>query len=182
MSKIMRQLRTDHSHVARLLGFMDRQLDLVKAGANADFALMEDAMRYVTGYADKYHHPREDLVFARLRERDKGLGSVLDSLEREHEALARKGAAFLSVLGRVVDGALAERADFEAQGRDYVAFLRAHMQREDTEVFPRADNALADGDWREIDQAMEVQEDPLFGRLVHDDFIDLYRYVMREAD
>ena len=182
MSKIMRQLRTDHSHVARLLGFMDRQLDLVKAGSNADFALMQDAMQYMTGYADKYHHPREDLVFERLRERDKALASVLDALEREHQALAEKGSAFLAVLGGVVDGALAERADFEAQGRDYVGFLRAHMHREDTEVFPRADTALADSDWRRVDEAMEVQEDPLFGRLVQDDFQDLYRYVMREAD
>lgn len=182
MSRIMRQLRTDHSHAARLLGLMDRQLDRVEAGARADFALMADAMGYMTGYADRYHHPREDLLFERLRERDRSLSEVLDTLEREHQALATRGRAFLGVLSGVVDGALAERAKLEVQGREYVAFLRAHMQREDNEVFARADNALAESDWRQIDEALEVQEDPLFGRVVQEDFQDLYRHIMREAD
>ena len=181
MSRVMRELRTDHSHVARLLGLLDRQLDLVKAGANADFSVMEDAMKYMTGYGDRYHHPRENLVFARLRERDAGIGAVLDRLEREHEALAEKGHAFQHVLEGVVDGALAEREAFEAQGRDYVDFLRAHMQSEDGEVFPRAESALSDADWRFVEDSMESREDPLFGRLVHDDFKDLFRFVMREA-
>lgn len=181
MSRIMRQLRTDHSHVARLLSLLDRQLDLVRAGANADFEVMAGAMRYMTGYADRYHHPRENLVFARLRERDPALAEVLGDLEREHEKLAITGEKFRSVLEGVVDGALAEREAFEAEGREYVQRLRSHMQREDAEVFPRADNALSDADWRQVDEAMEVREDPLFGRLVHDDYKDLYRFVMREA-
>ena len=60
MSRIMRQLRTDHSHVARLLGVLDRQLDLVRAGANADFEVMAGAMRYMTGYADRYSQLNDD--------------------------------------------------------------------------------------------------------------------------
>ncbi len=181
MTRIMRQLRIDHSHVARLLNLLERQLDQVKARGNADFAVMEDAMKYMSGYADRYHHRREDLVFARLRERDGGIAGVLDDLQREHVALAEKGAAFQHVLEGVVDGAMAERDALEAQGRDYVAFLRAHMQREDKEVFPRADNALTDADWRHVDEALEAAEDPLFGPLVHEDFKDLYHYIMREG-
>ena len=181
MSHVMRQLRTDHSQVARLLGLLTRQLDLVKVAGSADFEIMEDAMKYMTGYADRYHHPREDLVFARLRERDAGIGEVLDSLGREHRALGAKGEAFQKVLEGVVDGAMVEREGFEAQGRDYVEFLRSHMVREDNEVFPRADSALTDADWRHVEETLGEREDPLFGRVVQEDFSNLYDYIMREA-
>lgn len=181
MSRIMSQLSEDHGHVAQLLELLDTELAKVGAGASAEYALMEDAMRYMTGYSDRFHHPREDLVYERLRARAPEMKTVLEGLLREHATLAQMGNAFTEVLGQVVDGGLADREAMYQQGREYVEMLRAHMTTEDREVFPQALRSLDAADWARVDGAMQVQEDPLFGRIVHDDFIDLYHYVMRES-
>ena len=181
MSQVLRQLRTDHSHMARLLMVLDSQIVLVESVQAASFSLMADALRYMTGYGDRYHHPREDLVFERLRVRDSGLAAVIDSLVREHLALGRKGADLLQMLDSIVDGELVERQVLAATARDYVDFLRSHMTREDTMVFPRAESALAEGDWTCVERSLQGQEDPLFGRILREDFADLYHHIMREA-
>lgn len=177
MSEIIDQLHQDHVHFSQLLDLLCPQLDSVHEGETADFELMQDMMRYMTQYPDRYHHPLEDLVFAKLREHSVVAGSALESLENEHKGLADKGEQFLKSLKTVVDGALTRRDTLEAQGRDYVAFLRFHMDKEEGEVFPMAEKLLSRADWSNIGSEMALQEDPLFGSVVEEDYRALYRYI-----
>lgn len=181
MTETMQRLRRDHAHVLRLLRILDEQIQRIEQGARAHYAMMSDAVRYLTGYSDGFHHPVEDLVFERLRRRAPHFAPAVDGLVAEHRTLAERGRALGEALSRVVDGALVERDQLLAAANEYVALLRAHMQREDQEVFPGAVTNLRPEDWEEIDDAMQVQEDPLFGRIVHDDYRSLYDYVMRSG-
>lgn len=177
MSGIIDQLRQDHVNFSRLLDLLYSQLDLIHEGQTADFELMQDMMGYMTHYPDRFHHPLEDLVFAKLREHSAVADSALQILEKEHKGLADKGEQFLNSLKSVVDGALTRRDTLEAQGRDYVAFLRFHMDREEGEVFPLAEKLLSQADWTHIGSEMALQEDPLFGSVVAEDYRALYRYI-----
>lgn len=180
-NQTMQRLRHDHAHVLRLLRLLDKQLERIGRGAPAHYAMMSDAVRYLTGYTDRFHHPVEDLVFDRLRRRALHLVPALDGLLAEHRTLGERGQALGEALSRVVDGALVERDWLLTAAKDYLALLRAHMQREEQEVFPGALEHLVEEDWAGIDGALRVREDPLFGRIVKDDFRSLYEYVMRSG-
>ena len=177
MSEVIVQLRQDHVNFSRLLDLLYAQLDLIHDGRTADFELMQDIMSYMTHYPDRFHHPLEDLVFVKLREHSGVADSALETLENEHKGLADKGEQFLNSLESVVDGALTRRDTLEAQGRDYVAFLRFHMDREEGEVFPLAEKLLSKADWTQIASEIALHEDPLFGSVVAEDYRALYRYI-----
>jgi hemerythrin-like domain-containing protein len=181
MPGIMEQLKTDHSNISRLLGTLEKQMNIVHDEENADFDLMHDIMVYMTHYPDHTHHPMEDLVFQKLVAHDSDAGDIVARLEREHVGLAEKGQRFLEMLRHVVDGALVERVVLEGAGRDYIAFLRSHMEIEDSEAFPRAERALSSKDWKDVASGMEARADPVFGPVIADEFRSLYDYIQRES-
>lgn len=181
MSGIMQQLKTDHRNIGRLLITLEQQMDVVHEERSADFDLMLDIMIYMTQYPDHTHHPMEDLMFEKLIAQDDSAGEIVARLEREHEGLADKGGRFLEMLRHVVDGALVERDALEEAGRDYIAFLRSHMEIEDSEAFPRAERALSEQDWADVESGMDARTDPVFGPVVADQFRSLYDYIQRES-
>ena len=116
-----------------------------------------------------------------LSERDPTTRPEADALTREHKALAEKGEKFRDTLRVVIDDGLVERETLESRGRDYVEFSRFHMKREEEQVFPLAARTLLDDDWVEISDAIEHMEDPLFGRVLQENYRSLYEFVMRES-
>ena len=181
MATIMEQLENDHRNVAMMMKVLEKQLDLMHEMDNADFELMHGVMHYMTHYPDRVHHPMEDLMFERMDTDDPAVREAIEGLRREHVGLLEKGRAFRDTLRGVVDGALVERDKLEAQGRDYVAFMRHHMRREDTEVFPAAAGSLDETDWEAVAAAFAEQQDPLFGPIVADHYRALLDYIRENA-
>ncbi len=183
MSMLMRSLHQDHRNVRDLLDLLARELDEVAGAGGGDFELMRDIMVYMTRYPDNTHHPKEDLMFERMRRRGVSPDTerTIETLRREHGALAEKGNAFRDMLIGVVDGALIEREVLVDTGRDYVAFLRHHAALEDETVFVEAVNLLDDGDWSAIEAAFEAQLDPIFGPVVRHEFQALHEHIRNNA-
>jgi len=181
MTTIMEQLEIDHRNVALMMKLLEAELDVVHDMDNADFELMHDVMRYMTHYPDRVHHPMEDLLFDRMRSEDPAVREATEALRREHVGLLEKGQAFLEMLRRVVDGAMVERTELEERGRDYVAFMRHHMTREDEQVFPHAARTLSEDDWAAIASAFAEMSDPVFGPIVDEEFRSLLEHIRQRA-
>ncbi len=181
MSTIMEQLKTDHGNISHLLATLEEQMRVVHNEENADFELMHDIMMYMTHYPDHTHHPMEDLVFKKLKRYDDNAEDVVTRLVREHAGLAEKGQRFREMLRHVVDGALVERDVLEDTGREYIAFLRSHMEIEDSDAFPRAEKALSPADWEDVASSIQARTDPIFGPVIADEFRSLYDYIQRES-
>ena len=183
MSTVMSELRQDHSNVREILGLLSRQLDAVSDASGGDFELMRDIMIYMTRYPDHTHHPKEDLMFERMRAR--GIASdteaTIAKLLREHVALAEKGNIFRDMLIGVVDGAMVERDTLVATGRDYTEFLSYHARLEDETVFLEAEKLLDDADWAVVRKAFEAQVDPIFGPVVALEFDNLHDHIRNTA-
>ncbi len=181
MPAIMEQLKSDHGNISHLLATLDEQMVVIHDEGNADFELMHDIMVYMTHYPDHTHHPMEDLVFQKLASRDSSAEDIVTQLKREHTALAEKGERFTEMLRHVVDGAMVERNVLENTAREYISFLRSHMEVEDSDAFPRAEQALSDKDWEDVASNIAARTDPVFGPVVADEFRSLYEYIQRES-
>ncbi len=182
MATIMEQLETDHRNVAMMMNVLEAQLDVMHEMDNADFELMHGVMHYMTHYPDRVHHPMEDLMFDRIKTDDPEVIASIEGLRREHVGLLEKGKAFRDTLRGVVDGAMVERDALEAQGRDYVEFMRHHMTRENEQVFPAATRSLSDEDWAAVASAFESQVDPVFGPIVAEHYRTLLEYIRENAN
>ena len=171
----------DHLKFGQLLNLLESQLQRFHEGGSPDYELMLDIMYYMTHYSDVLHHPKEDLLFARVKARDAHLGHTVDGLTTQHAQLRDMGDAMVRTLDDIVNGSMAPRERVEATVRAYVNALRAHMRTEENDILPAAERLLSATDWTEVDAAIAKFDDPLFGSVVHDRYAGLREQIERQA-
>jgi len=181
MTNHIDKLQSEHTDFAKLLDLLEAQIGLFRHGERPDYNLMLDIFYYMTNYPDRFHHPKEDLAFARLAERDAGTRPAVEELGRQHRVIAESGSRFVGNLNAALAGAMLTRESVERPGLEYVAFYRNHMKMEERELFPIARTLLRDDDWVEIGAAIAPTGDPLFGSRVEERFRTIHQQIARGA-
>ncbi len=177
---IIASLHDDHVNVAQVAHLAREELRLLEAGETVDYSLLEDVMCYVTSYPDTHHHPTEDLVFERLKQRAPDAAEDVDSILAEHEELIAKGQRFLEAIRAVAQEAFVLREDLLHRGGDYLSMLERHMNTEEDQLFPRARKELTDEDWEHLGKRIEQRPDPLFGPALDEDYRRLWQRIQAQ--
>lgn len=151
MPKILDELREDHKNMARLFDLLGRELKTFTTGARPDYELAKKIVDYCLSYPDQCHHPKEDLVYGRLCQRDPAAAQAIGDLEAEHEKLSAFTRRFATALGNVLEDEQLPREWFMDLANDFLGFSRRHMQMEEVLFFPAARKHLTDADWAEIE-------------------------------
>ena len=181
MRDTLARWHADHVNFSHLLNLLEGQLALFHDGASPDYELMLDIMYYMTHYSDVVHHPREDLVFARVKQKDPSTRASIDALTGQHAHLKQAGEALASDIDDVVNGSVSSRAQVEARARAYTADMRRHMGAEEATVLPAAAKLLTDADWTAVEAAIAHVDDPLFGASAQTRYASLRREIARHA-
>ena len=167
---IIERLSQEHRNIEKLLAILERELEVFDRGDRPDYEVIRAVISYFEVYPEVYHHPQEDLVFAKLRTRDPVAAAKVGDLAREHQ----KGAERLRSVAHAVENVLADaevlRQNVDTIVRDFIAHERHHMMMEDRDFFPAALKALKPQDWTEIASALTSHEDPLFSEAAEETF------------
>jgi hemerythrin-like domain-containing protein len=180
---ILAALEGEHRYQARLLKALEEQVGLLNQEQEPDVEMLWGVMHYMTHFPDRYHHPKEDLIFERLAARDPAAQPALKKLLDAHRSISDAGARLFGLIeqqrGDTPDPEL--WPEIRIQAKDYVKSLRLHMDMENRHMFPRALAGLQEDDWREIDARMKPILDPVFSEQVADEYQTLHeRYVNEE--
>lgn len=168
----------DHVNFGRLLAILERELELT---GSPDYQLLLDILYYIEHYSDALHHPKEDLIFARVGARDANVADLVAALSRQHVDLREMNEALQRELEDVVNGSIVSRAHITALGQTYIGAFREHMRTEESRILPLADRVLTSRDWDEVDATMANFDDPLFGHDVQDRYAALRQHIDRQA-
>ena len=171
----------EHAYFTRLLGLLQHEVDLFEAGQRPNYELMVDVVTYLRDYADRFHHPREDVAFAHLARHRPELRTTLAALRQEHRVIVNAGEKLLAELTMVQDDSVVPRAEVEAAAATYLVYYRAHIAREEREVLPHAAEALTPRDWAAVEAAVPVATDPLRAPGAGGRFATLRRQIALEA-
>ena len=171
MADPVAEWHAEHMRFASLLDFIEQQMAAFHGGQDPDYELLRDVVYYLHHYADRYHHPREDVAFARLLNRDPGLRFQISRLLQEHRVLEAAGKTLLEHLSDILEDAIIPRATIEAAAATYLLYYRNHLAVEESEVLPLARRTLKPDDWAAVAAAVPAVPDPLFG----DDVGERYR-------
>lgn len=172
--------REEHARFAKLLDTLEAQLDRFHRAERPDYQLMLDVMRYMRHYPDTTHHPREDLAFVKVSEREPRSGRMVAELLKEHKDIEESGEKLVEMLEGVLDEAILSRQAVEAPGREYIKRLRGHMHSEEV-LFPFVQMWLGAEDWVEIDRKVPAMVDPLLEPHGHEAYESLSRLVATVA-
>lgn len=105
MHEVLARWHADHVNFAKRLNLLEDQVELFHAGGSPKYELMLDVIYYMMHYPDVLHHPREDLVFAKIKERAGSAGPTLDELTEQHARLRESGRELVRILDDIVFGA-----------------------------------------------------------------------------
>jgi hemerythrin-like domain-containing protein len=182
VANVVDKLRRDHANVGTLLRLVEHELDRIEAVESADYALLHDALRYITGYSDLHHHPAEDVLYEALAGAMPDAATELAAILTEHEKLIEKGRSFLQNIEAAEEEAMIRRDDFLRIGRDYVDTLGRHMGVEESRLFPLADKVLSEDELTGVSERLERRPDPLFGPSLDEEFRHLWKWIEAHSD
>ena len=181
MSEMIALWHAEHAQFARLLNMLDKEVNAFHEGEQPNYELMHDIVFYLKHYADRFHHPREDVAFQRLAVRDPGMRAKLARLLQEHRVIDAHGTELLARLAQVDSDALVPRGALESAAATYLVYYRHHLTSEERDILPRAETLMTKADWAEVDQVAPPGPDPLFGPNPMERFKELRRKIVLEA-
>lgn len=140
--ELLRELREDHRNMAIVLNLLDDVIKQASIGEDPDFELVGEIMRYMTVYPDAVHHPKEDIMYERLRQEREDLAEGLDDVTVDHAAIAELGSQLRDDIEAINAGTAVRREKLIGDAINYVQRLRKHMMWEEEDLFGRLDEML----------------------------------------
>jgi hemerythrin-like domain-containing protein len=148
----LRIIGEEHQSLAAILHAVRYMLKEIAAGRlSPDLPLLQAMVHYLDAYAERLHHPKEDLLFARLAERSGEAAEALSLLARQHADAPQRIARLQAALDAYAGGG--SFADFAAAFDVYADFYRGHMMLEEERVLPLLPDRFTEADRVELDAA-----------------------------
>jgi acetyl esterase/lipase/hemerythrin-like domain-containing protein len=174
----------EHRYVIRLFSVLAQEAKGLLQGKACDYDVVADILNYMSNYPDRFHHPKEDLIFDGMIKASKGklagpTAKVIARLREGHKQIDAN-AAMLSANLPIIKTTRSKkkRKQFGESLNEYMIGLRSHMALEEKEIFKPAIHLLSNADWRAIDKAIAPISDPVFGDQQLKQYGDLFdRYV-----
>ena len=162
MTRIIELLHGEHRDVEKLLNVLEDELKVFDRRERPDYEVIQAIISYFQDYPDCCHHPKEDMIFDKLKARNPPAAKRIGDVEAEH----RQETERLDRVARVVRNVLLDREvvrqTFSDVIRDFIDHQRVHMAMEERTLFPAAANALRPEDWQEIDSKWNDKTETLF--------------------
>jgi hemerythrin-like domain-containing protein len=160
--QLLSELREDHRNMALVLNVLESTIEIATTGEDPDFELIDEVMHYMTVYPDAVHHPKEDVVYAKLKEQRPDLAEGLDDVPADHAQIAVLGSKLRDDVEAIVAGAAVRREQFIIDALKYVGRLRNHMIWEEEDLFNRIDTMIGEGSHAvDVDDLLHIK-DPVF--------------------
>lgn len=177
---MMKALRAEHRHMATVMQLFSAQLKAIEEGELVDTHVVYEIMDYMVTWPDRFHHPREDLIYSRVAEVDVKARDDVDSLQRDHDHTGKRGREVLKDIERWRLGEVSGTSVVKS-GRAYIDHIHEHMNLEEKLVFPRIEAVLTLQDWRELaeDDQLQAVAESVMGPQVQREFRNMTRKLRR---
>jgi hemerythrin-like domain-containing protein len=171
----------EHVRFAQLLKMLETEATAFDREVDPHYEMMRDILFYLRAYADRVHHPREDLVFSRLLTRAPELAATIEQLRVEHRTIAEKAESLHCRLDEILEDVVIPRVELAQSIAEFLALYRNHIGTEERDVLPSAARLLKGDDWSAAATPAAQQSDPLFGEDVLAPFRALRAQIDRDA-
>jgi len=138
-------LRNDHEDILVMLSVLERLATELQAGQAVKLTHLEQAVNYLTTFADRCHHGKEeDLLFPALAEAGiPSQGGPIGVMLAEHTQGRAYIRAMQESLPRLHAGDTSAGSAFAEAALGYVQLLRNHIAKENNVLFVLAEQRLS---------------------------------------
>jgi hemerythrin-like domain-containing protein len=176
---MIQELRSDHVNMAKLLQILERQVKVFEDGERPDWGLVQAIGAYFADYPDLCHHPKEDVIAARMLEQGLDGDSPISGLSAKHEELGALLRRFLEAVDRVLGETELPRDYFVRVAEEFIQSQRRHIEMEERYFFPVAEEMLSEADLKALEDDVPRIKDPLFGEDADERFHTLMDNILK---
>ena len=162
MTKIIETLREEHRNIEQLLAILEQELSIFDRNGRPDYQIIRAVIGYFQDFPDCCHHPKEDMIFEKLKARDPVAAESVGDLEAEHQNERNRLRRVADMIGSVLTKHEVLPQTFDDVMHDFIEHERKHMEMEERFLFSNAVNALRPEDWAGIDARWSNWKDLLF--------------------
>ena len=176
MSRAIDMLRAEHEAILAALNILDTFTQQVSADQTVECEDIDALLALFNEFADKCHHGKEeDLLFPALVKAGLTAGAgPLAVMLSEHE----QGRRLVREMTEAAHPPL-NLLDFFDAARAYSQALRSHIERENTVLFPMAEEVLTQTQLDTLADAFEEHEIRLIGRGRHEELHALIKRLQK---
>jgi hemerythrin-like domain-containing protein len=145
---------------------------IAEAPASADHGHLDSILDFLVNFVDRCHHGKEeDLLFPALQAKGiKKEGGPIGVMLDEH----RRGREIIKALGlgleKLKKGDPSAAGEFAREMRSYMELLDGHIEKENTILFPAAEDLLSEEEDEELFKGFERLEEERVGPGKHEAF------------
>lgn len=177
---ILADLHKDHINLNRLLDILRAKVDKLRAGTRPNFRLLADAVDYVSDYADRFHHPIEDQMYAFFKGRDAELDALMEDCSQQHRRLHAASHELTDAIDSILNDTPMPMDQFIDRLEVYIEEQTGHLVFEETKIFPALKRVAEPEDWDKLDSELPKNDDPLFGENRSEEYLELYRELVQD--
>jgi hemerythrin-like domain-containing protein len=179
MSNIIQILLEEHRNIDKLLLVLEHELEVFDRSEEPDYEILRAVIEYFQDYPENCHHPKEDVVFEKLKLRDPAAAARIGDAEAEHKIETQRLRRLVEAVEEILAGREFLRQAFHDVVFDFIKHQRQHMDKEERLLFPAAVQRLRPEDWVAIDTRLNDRKDPLFNSAIETKFQALQRTILR---
>ena len=182
MPKVLDIIRDEHRSIYAVLdGLRYLARHNLTAKSTIDPKVFRAMLNYLEIYAERLHHPKEEYLFAAMRQFGPQAKAVISVLERDHAGGERALRDLDHCLARCETAGETRFAAFANAVEEFVRDYLQHMKKEEDEVFPLALKLLTPADWAVIDIAYGEDYDPYIAAQEKRDIREILDRIVRLA-
>ena len=160
---LAQEIRDEHSNTKKLLDVLERNLEAFGEADHVDWNLVDDIVSYCREYPQTCHHPKEDIIYRRMYDRDRAKAEGAGDLLAEHEQLAELSDRLAESIEAIRREAEISRDQVYTLAHEFLDTYRRHIGMEEEFFLPAAELLLSDADWTEAEAEALRKPDPVFG-------------------
>lgn len=148
----LKGLREDHARFSRVLSMIGRDARRLVDEPDEVLPVFEEAVDYIVNFQNIHHHPREEIMFAKLADQDSSLRPTVKKLAGEHGAVGRVGESIQAML-RHASSELTSRESRKRLAQKLEKFageMRTHIRQEEELLYSRVWDEFDENDWEDL--------------------------------
>lgn len=165
----------EHQALWRILDLLDQLLsDMNINEQRPDERLFTKIFDYIEHFSERVHSTPTDIeLYKRLGAKHPESLPLLEKLSKGYLVGHEKLMELRQLLTACMENWPEGREEFSHALARFTEALRKHIRKEEGVVIPRARKVLSDEDWEQIIEARDIENDPLFGERVREEFREL---------
>lgn len=165
-------IHNDHRNINQLLRILRKKIKLLENDEKVDYRLIKVIINYLRSYADKYHHPMEDLIYAYYIKFRVVPDEVAIRLAEEHKVLKEVTIELDKLVEMILLDSIVPTQICLEKLSVFVEVQAAHLMYEESQILPAIRESLSADDWVNLEQQWQHNhyEDPLFGDNIAEEY------------